>query len=166
VFTYQTASGLNAPLAASGDYLFVPAGGPLMASEDTWDPAPTPQAELIALKIGGEIQTVPTGTPVPDEATPAAEASAGEGVQVSAVDIAFEPKELTISANTDVVVTITNNGALQHDFTIDELGVKSDLLGGGESTEVTINAAAGTYEYYCSVTGHREAGMVGTLTVE
>jgi glucose dehydrogenase/plastocyanin len=166
VFTYQTASGLNAPLAASGDYLFVPAGGPLMASEDTWDPAPTPQAELIALKIGGEIQTVPTGTPVPDEATPAAEASGGEGVQVSAVDIAFEPKEFTIAANTDVVVTITNNGALQHDFTIDELGVKSDLLGGGESTEVTINAAAGTYEYYCSVTGHREAGMVGTLTVE
>ena len=166
VFTYQTASGLNAPLAASGDYLFVPAGGPLIPSENTWDPAPTPQAELIALKIGGEIQTAPTGTPVPEEASPAAEASGDGGVLVNAVDIAFEPKELTIPADTDVVITITNNGALQHDFCIDELGIKSDLLNGGESTEVTINAAAGTYEYYCSVTGHREAGMVGTLTVE
>jgi uncharacterized cupredoxin-like copper-binding protein len=93
-------------------------------------------------------------------------ASPAGDMTVVAVDIAFEPKELTIAADTDVVVTIENQGMLQHDFTIDELGVKSDLLNGGESTEVTINAAAGTYEYYCSVTGHKEAGMVGTLTVE
>lgn len=166
VFSYQTSSGLNAPLAASGDYLFVPAGGPLMASEDTRDPAPTPRAELIALKIGGEIQTAPEGTPVGEEATPAEESTGDGGIVVSAVDIAFEPKELTIAADTDVVVTITNNGALQHDFHIDELGVASDLLNGGESTQVTINAPAGTHEFYCAVTGHREAGMVGTLTVE
>ena len=29
-----------------------------------------------------------------------------------------------------------------------------------------INAPPGTYEYYCNVTGHKEAGMVGTLIVE
>jgi uncharacterized cupredoxin-like copper-binding protein len=99
------------------------------------------------------------------QASPSA-SPAGEGVTVVAVDIAFEPKEFTIPADTDVVVTIENQGALQHDFQIEELEIASDLLNGGESTEVTINAPAGTYEYFCSVTGHREAGMVGTLTVE
>ena len=84
---------------------------------------------------------------------------------VSTVDLAFEPKELTIAAGTDVTITITNNGALQHDFTVDELGVQSDMLNGGDSGTVTINAEAGTYEFYCSVPGHKEAGMVGTLTV-
>jgi uncharacterized cupredoxin-like copper-binding protein len=102
-------------------------------------------------------------------ATPAAEpegAAASTEAAVSTVDLAFEPKEFTIAAGTDVTVTITNEGALQHDFTIDELDIASDLLNGGDSGTVTINAEPGTYEFYCSVPGHREAGMVGTLTVE
>jgi outer membrane protein assembly factor BamB/plastocyanin len=168
VFSYQTAAGLNAPFAASGDYLLVPAGGPLMPSVDSWDPVPEYAPALIALKIGGEVQTGPAAAASPEaEATPAEEnAAAGASFEVHAVDIAYEETEFTIPANTDVTVTIINDGALQHDFAIDELGIKSDLLNSGESTTVTINAAAGTYEYYCTVTGHREAGMVGTLTVE
>ena len=69
VFTYQASAGLNAPFAVSGDYLFVPAGGPLIPSAATWSPAPKPSAQLIVLKIGGEVQTVPAGTTV---GTPAA----------------------------------------------------------------------------------------------
>jgi plastocyanin len=82
------------------------------------------------------------------------------------VDIAFTQKELTIPANTDVTVELTNNGATAHDFVIDELGINSGAVEPGASTTVTINAPAGTYEYYCSVPGHRPAGMVGTLTVQ
>lgn len=101
-------------------------------------------------------------------ASPAASpAAGGEGdVTVVMVDIAFEPSEFTIAADTDVVVSLPNEGVLEHNFVIDELDIASDLVPGGESTTVTINAAAGTYEYYCSVPGHKEAGMVGTLTVE
>jgi uncharacterized cupredoxin-like copper-binding protein len=115
---------------------------------------------------GNGRSATPGASPAAGAATPAAEAASGATVDVLAVDIAFEPKEFTIPANTDVTVTLTNDGALQHDFTVDELGIKSELLNGGETTTVTINAAAGSYEFYCSVTGHREAGMVGTLTVE
>ena len=52
-----------------------------------------------------------------------------------------------------------------HDFSIDALNI-AVTLNPGESGEVTINAPAGTYEYYCSIPGHKAAGMVGTLTVE
>jgi len=113
--------------------------------------------------------TPPTnGTPgASPEASPSASPVAGEGdVTVVMVDIAFEPNEFTIAAGTDVVVALPNEGALEHNFNIDELGVAADTIPGGETTTVTINAPAGTYEYYCSIPGHREAGMVGTLTVE
>ncbi len=113
---------------------------------------------------GGTPGASPEASP---SASPAASPVAGEGdVTVVMVDIAFEPKEFTIAADTDVVVFLPNEGALEHNFTIDELGIATDTIPGGESTTVTINAPAGTYEYYCSIPGHREAGMVGTLTVE
>ncbi len=113
------------------------------------------------------IEAGATASPV--AATPADEAAGSgdaEGVEITTVDIAFEPNEFTIPAGTDVVVTITNEGVLEHDFHVEELGIASDLLGNGETTTVTINAEAGTYEFFCAVPGHREAGMVGTLTVE
>jgi uncharacterized cupredoxin-like copper-binding protein len=56
---------------------------------------------------------------------------------------------------------------LEHDFTVDEWGIK-DPLAGGASTTITIpaDAAPGTYTFYCSVPGHREQGMEGTITIE
>ncbi|HWK81109.1 MAG TPA: cupredoxin domain-containing protein [Thermomicrobiales bacterium] len=86
--------------------------------------------------------------------------------EISTKDIAFAPKELTIAADTDVTITITNEGVLQHDFVIDSGAIESILLNGGDSDTVVVNLPAGTYQFYCSVPGHREAGMVGTLIVE
>jgi len=63
-----------------------------------------------------------------------------------------------------VTVRITNLDAFPHDFTIDELGVKV-ALGASETVEATFDAKPGIYTFYCSIPGHREAGMEGTLTV-
>jgi uncharacterized cupredoxin-like copper-binding protein len=60
---------------------------------------------------------------------------------------------------------LPNSGAATHDFTIDDLGVHV-VARSGESGSVTINAPAGSYEYYCSIPGHKQGGMVGTLVVE
>jgi uncharacterized cupredoxin-like copper-binding protein len=84
---------------------------------------------------------------------------------VSAVDIAFEPTSFAISADTDVTITVQNNGMLQHDFIIEDTDFGTELLNGGDSAELVVNLPAGEYVYYCSVAGHREAGMEGTLTV-
>jgi plastocyanin/mono/diheme cytochrome c family protein len=104
-------------------------------------------------------------------APPTEEADSGGGeegaqeVSVTMHDIFFDPAELSIPADTDVVIKLENQGASVHDFSIDELNI-AVTLNPGESGEVTINAPAGTYEYYCSIPGHKAAGMVGTLTVE
>jgi plastocyanin len=89
---------------------------------------------------------------------------ASNAVEVGAFDIYFEPKELSIPADTDVTVRILNEGAAPHNFSIDELGISIDFAPGA-TEETVINAPAGTYEYYCDVPGHKQAGMVGTLTV-
>ncbi|MGC4191240.1 MAG: cupredoxin domain-containing protein [Thermomicrobiales bacterium] len=108
------------------------------------------------------------------EASPAASPVAGGGpggeapteASISTVDLAFDPKELTVAANTDVKITVTNKGVLQHDFHVDALNITSKMLNGGESDTVTVNAKPGTYEFWCTVTGHKEAGMVGKLIVK
>jgi plastocyanin len=121
-----------------------------------------------ALGLGALAQdsTPPGGTPPVASPGASPEASPAGSPVIHTVDIAYEPKEFTIPANTDVTVTIENHGKLQHDFAVDEFDLVSDLLDAGASTTVVINAPAGTYEYHCTVAGHKEAGMVGTLTVQ
>lgn len=166
VFTYQTASGLSAPLAIYGDYLLIPSGAPFIPSVDTWSPPPAPAIQLIALKIGGEVQVAPEAGATP-EAETGASTSDGSSTDISldAVDIAFSVSELSIPADTDVSITLTNQGVAAHDFVIDGTDFATPQLNGGESATIVVNLPAGTYTYYCSVPGHREAGMVGTLTV-
>jgi glucose/arabinose dehydrogenase/plastocyanin len=123
-------------------------------------------ADAVVPPVGTEEATPVAGG---EEATPADGAGGGDMAttqDVTLVDIAFQPAELTIPANTDVTINLTNQGALPHSFDVDELGVNSGEIGPGQSGTVTINAAPGTYEYYCAVPGHKEAGMVGTLTVQ
>ena len=91
--------------------------------------------------------------------------AAASAVTVTSFDIYYEPKEITIPANTDVTITLPNDGVSSHDFSIDALNV-AVALPPGETQTVVINAAPGSYEYYCNVPGHKEAGMVGTLIVE
>lgn len=86
-------------------------------------------------------------------------------IEVTATDFAFDPAEITAEAGEDLAIALTSDD-LTHDFTIDELDAHV-VADRGETAEggVTVDEA-GTYTYYCSVPGHRQAGMEGTLTVE
>ncbi len=86
-------------------------------------------------------------------------------VEVVAGDFAFNPDEITAEPGEDLAIVLTSEDIL-HDFTIDELDAHV-AAGAGETAEGGISdLEAGTYTYYCSVPGHRDAGMEGTLTVE
>jgi uncharacterized cupredoxin-like copper-binding protein len=123
----------------------------------------TPRAQG-ATPVAAHAASAPASTSAASTATGAAPA-ASNAVQIAAKDIFFEPKDVSIPANTDVTFTIDNEGAAAHNFSIDALKISLDLAP-GETQEVVVNAAPGTYEFYCNVPGHKEAGMVGTLTVE
>jgi uncharacterized cupredoxin-like copper-binding protein len=129
-------------------------------------PAATPVSEAAATAEGAATPVAGSATAAAEEApageTPAAAATGP--VTVVSHDIFFDPKELTIPADTDVMVSLPNEGVTLHNFSIDALNIDVDIQPGA-TEEVVINAPAGTYEYYCNVPGHKAAGMVGTLTV-
>lgn len=84
-------------------------------------------------------------------------------IEVSARLTGFDPEELTAAAGEDIAVVLTSEDML-HDFVIDDLDAHV-VADRGETAEGGFTAEAGTYTYYCSVPGHRRAGMEGTLTV-
>lgn len=186
VWYYQLGAGVNAPVVIAGDELYVAAGTQYVASPDQRDPAAEATYELVRFTLGSGGGFMPEAQPTrlqsPEEAgTPVASPAAGNAASGAATPVAagdgsytlavemgdlyFDPNAIAIPANNDVKVTLTNVGALQHDFVIDGQ-VDSGMVVGGGSTEFTLNLAPGTYSFYCSVEGHADAGMIGTLVAE
>jgi uncharacterized cupredoxin-like copper-binding protein len=68
-----------------------------------------------------------------------------------------------------VTFTVRNAGKIQHDLVVSGPGVtgaaKTPLINAGQTATLTVTLAAGSYTLYCSVPGHRAAGMVAKLTV-
>ena len=87
-------------------------------------------------------------------------------VTVEAGDLWFDARELVIPANGETTITLDNRGFVVHNLAVDDLELLV-VAPRGRSEKVTIvDPAPGTYEFYCSISGHRQAGMVGTLTVQ
>src|SRR5918999_1542451 len=81
--------------------------------------------------------------------------------------ILFDKKQLT-SKPGEVTIEFTNPAALEHDVAIQQDGeelAKSALIAEGQ-TSVSAELAPGTYTFLCTVPGHAESGMEGTLTVK
>lgn len=90
----------------------------------------------------------------------------GDSISVSGKEFAFDPSELTAPADVAFTIEFANEGTIEHDFTIDALTTKI-LVKAGETGEAELTGlAAGTYDFYCSIPGHKEAGMVGTMEVK
>jgi plastocyanin len=81
--------------------------------------------------------------------------------------LAYNTKTLTASAG-KVTIDFTNKSPLSHNVTIANaagkvLGQTATFQGGTKT--LSLNLPPGTYTFYCSVPGHRQAGMEGTLKV-
>jgi plastocyanin len=80
----------------------------------------------------------------------------------------FETTTLTAKAG-NVSVDFTNMASVSHNLTVESSSgstVGATPTFSGESKKLTLNLKPGTYKFYCSVPGHRQAGMEGTLTVK
>jgi uncharacterized cupredoxin-like copper-binding protein len=62
---------------------------------------------------------------------------------------------------------VKNDGKVPHDFVVNGNGVneKTPLLNPGDSKTLTVDLKPGTYDVFCSVPGHKQAGMDFKLTV-
>jgi plastocyanin len=97
---------------------------------------------------------------------------ATDSAEVSAVpngDLAFEQDSLDAKPGT-LTVTFDNPAPIAHDFCLEspdgeDLGC-TDLVADGNTDVAEFEVEDGDYTYYCSVAGHREGGMEGTLTVK
>jgi plastocyanin len=80
--------------------------------------------------------------------------------------LSFDKTSLEASAG-DVTIDLTNESSTPHNVEIQGMGVDevSDTIT-GSTTSVTATLEPGTYEFFCAIPGHREAGMEGTLTVQ
>jgi len=67
-----------------------------------------------------------------------------------------------------VQIILTNPSPIQHNISLQGPGVNAQgpTVGHGSESTVSANLKPGTYTFYCSVPGHRQAGMQGTLTVK
>jgi nitrite reductase (NO-forming) len=75
--------------------------------------------------------------------------------------------DLLVTIGEPVRIVVVNGDGMPHDLAILELNVQTALAAGKEDrVEVVFTAGeSGTYAYYCTVTGHRQAGMEGWLIV-
>ncbi len=106
----------------------------------------------------------------------------GNSFNVTMTDFKFQPDTLNVSAGQTVTVNLKNSGSVQHTFTVMKTPISgsytsadagnifynSDVVQPGASKTVTFTApsTAGTYQIICTVQGHFEAGMHGSLVVK
>lgn len=132
---------------------------------------------LAACASGGTVETAPEP----------------KALTLIATDIAYDTEQIEAAVGQPVQLTLENQGVLEHDFSIVEIplsgevemleepGEMADHEMGHAEDEPDVHiavpttdrgtieftpTAAGEYVYYCTVSGHREAGMEGVLVVK
>jgi plastocyanin len=123
-------------------------------------------ALLLAACGGGNGESATTSS----TATTSSGGGGGSTVKVAADPsgaLKFDTTSLEATAG-KVTIDFTNDSSISHDVRIEGNGVSNegtDQVTGG-STSATLDLQPGTYTFFCSVDGHRAAGMEGTLVVK
>ena len=112
-------------------------------------------------------------------------------ITLTAKTMTYDPSAFEATAGVPVELTFVNQDALEHDFSVLEIPVESvseadaasaehEMEMGAAAVDPVLHVAAepgatnnltftptkpGTYEFFCTVAGHKEAGMVGTMVV-
>jgi uncharacterized cupredoxin-like copper-binding protein len=93
-------------------------------------------------------------------------ASAPKAVTATETEFKIALPSSTIAAGS-YSFDVKNDGKIEHDFVIKGNGVdeKTPTIGAGESATLDVDLKPGTYDVYCSIPGHKQAGMDVKLTV-
>ena len=111
-----------------------------------------------------------TTTTAPEQTTGGSTATVAQTIRVDADPtgkLEFVQKTHTAKAGT-IKFVLHNQSSLQHNLAITGNGAAfgpSATISGGQTADLVATLKPGTYEFYCAVPGHKDAGMHGTLTV-
>ena len=153
---------LPAALAAAG------CGG--SSTSSTTPASPTTSSAPAATTATATGSTTPATTTTAPGQTTAAAAAVTQTVRVDADPsgtLAFTQKTLTAKAGA-ITFVLHNQSSLHHNLAISGNGATfgpSETISGGQTADLVATLKPGTYEFYCAVPGHKDAGMQGTLTV-
>ena len=85
-------------------------------------------------------------------------------VRIQASNFEFSPERRTVERGEELALRLHSEDS-SHNFAIDGLGLVADV-GGGETATARLRIdEAGKYTYFCTIPGHRDGGMEGTITV-
>jgi len=134
---------------------------------DSKDVVPEIDNEVMVLEETEDASEVTSGMPVPGTNTEEMIVME-EGVEPIAITVianktSFTPNIINAKVGVPVKLRIDADGF--HTFTIDELGVNEIISNGITEIEFTPDKA-GTFEFYCTVGNHRQAGQFGTIVIE
>ena len=92
---------------------------------------------------------------------------AGETVNVGEVEYKLNPSDVTVKPG-QVTFDVSNDGTTIHNLEVEGVDeAKTPDLAPGSSGQVTVDLSKpGTYDMYCTIDGHRNLGMEGTVTVK
>jgi plastocyanin len=123
----------------------------------------------MAVATSGGSESKATVAPVTQQGREAASGSGTSSLKEAADpegQLRYTTKNLSAKAG-QVTIAFTNASPLEHNLTFSQgpkvIGATPTFLG-GEKT-LTLNLKPGTYTFYCTVPGHRAAGMEGKLDV-
>lgn len=145
-------------LAAAGLVAAIVAACSSTATTPGWTFAP-----VSAIPAGAASPAAPSAGPAAPAAGSGATAVIGQ-LAIEAYDLGFKPNSVTVSQPGRYTLTFTNTGTIAHDITFSN-GEKTELVPAGQSTTITVDVPAGGLTFLCSVPGHADAGMKGSITV-
>jgi plastocyanin len=99
--------------------------------------------------------------------------SAAGGGPGKTIDVTLKDFSITLAGGDSLAAgtysfAASNQGPSAHNLTISGPGVSNQAtptFGPGQSETLTVTLRKGSYQFYCSVPGHKEAGMLDTITV-
>jgi uncharacterized cupredoxin-like copper-binding protein len=150
----------------------ITSGAAPKAGAETGSAQASPKAESTGAAAPPAPASTPASQPKATTGAPAAPApapSATTSLKLLANPegmLSFDTKQLSAKAGT-VTIALTNNAPLEHDVTVAQgstVLAKTPVFRGGSRT-LTVKLKPGKYTFYCSVPGHRQAGMEGSLSV-
>jgi len=90
----------------------------------------------------------------------------GAYITVVGTEYSYSPATIVVKKGETVTINFRNEGSIAHNITLPELGVKSETILPGRSASVTFTPREkGTFSFWCSVAGHKDAGMTGKVKV-